>query len=195
VNGAFDAPWSRRDLLRRGAGLGLLGLGSLAAGCSAPRSERALPASTGSPPVNAIGYDSADIDWQAAKGTNLVFRGSDHQWVAAITALRPAFTELTGIDLRMEVGGETELGKELPALLAAGAPSPDVFMVPSYGSAVAAGWLEPLDAYLEDPARTDAAWYRLDDVYPSSMDFVRWRGGIYGLPITRRRRPRSTART
>jgi multiple sugar transport system substrate-binding protein len=131
-----------------------------------------------------VSYDSADVDWQAARGTNLLFSGTTHQWVSAITRLRPEFMELTGIDLRMELGGESELSRSLSDQLAAGSPSPDVFMVPSYGQATAAGWLEPLDDYLEDPARTDAAWYRLDDVYPSAMEFVRRRGTTYGLPVT-----------
>lgn len=173
--------WSRRELLR-GTGLGLLG--ATLAGCSPTAQQRSAPPVPRPSGATATSYASADVDWRAAAGTNLVFSGSSHQWVTAITALRPAFMELTGIDLRLEVAGESELDRQLPAQLAAGAPVPDVFMVPSYGRATAEGWLEALDGYLDDPGSTDLSWYRLDDVYPSSMDFVRRRGTAYGLPVT-----------
>lgn len=174
--------YTRRDLLRFGTGVGAaIGLGGLVAGCSDPSEGNNAPVSE----EQQDAYRSAKIDWQHAKGATIVFGGSTHQWVTALTPLLPAFQSLTGITVRMDISGESEFGTKLPVQLSASSPTPDVFMVPSYGQGVGSGWLEPLDGYLTDTNRTDPDWYDSADVFTSSMDFVTWKDGMkYGLPIT-----------
>src|SRR4051794_3324546 len=75
-------------LLARSA---LLGQHALAA----PR--RALLRQDDAPEVTIDDFKSAQIDWQQAKGQELIFGAAQHPWSTAITPLLPMFTELTGI--------------------------------------------------------------------------------------------------
>ena len=56
--------------------------------------------------------------------------------------------------------------------MAAGSGAYDIFMTgPSVvWSYVPAGWLEPLDDYINDPEKTDQEWWDFDDFYPKLID-------------------------
>jgi multiple sugar transport system substrate-binding protein len=128
----------------------------------------------------------ANIDWQQASGQEIVLGGLQHPWVSAIEPLLPEFTELTGITVTPQIASETEYVTEIPVTLGGGSPRPDVYMVWSMGQAVAAGWLEPLDAYYENTNLTDPAWYNEEDIFSSARQFPVWPGdGVrYAMAIT-----------
>ena len=130
-------------------------------------------------------YDPAKIDWQQAKGSNIVLGGLDHPWMNAIVPLIPVFEQLTGIKVAVEKQSETEYTAEMPIKLAAGSATPDVYMVWSLGQAISAKWLEPLDSYEANPALHDAEWYDAEDVFGSARSFQKWSDGeSYGHAIT-----------
>ena len=51
----------------------------------------------------------------------------------SIEPLLPHFTKLTGIDVQVQKQSESEYVAEVPVKLGAGNPTPDVYMVWSYG--------------------------------------------------------------
>lgn len=129
---------------------------------------------------------AADIDWRQFEGESIVFGGLQHPWVQALQPHVGQFTELTGIEVDMQISGEDQYVADLPVTLAGGSSTPDVFMVFAYGQAIESGWLEPLDGYFDDPSLTDLAWYDRDDVFDAADGFVVWPedGVSYGAPIT-----------
>jgi multiple sugar transport system substrate-binding protein len=178
--------WTRRQILRAGAGLGLaLPLaGLLPLACSAGSDEGSLGAAAGG--ADQKEFTRAKIDWRQFEGESIVFGGLQHPWVQAVTPHLQAFTQLTGIQVQPDIQGEDQYVAKLPVTLSGGSQTPDVFMVFAYGQAVASRWLEPLDKYRENDKLTDVDWYDPNDVFGSARDFVVWPKDqvTYGLPIT-----------
>jgi len=170
---------SRRRILQLGMAAGATAIaGSWLTGCTDP-SETANAAGDTSP------WGKAKIDWKQFDGTTLVFGASTHQWITALQPHLPTFEKLTGIKVQLDASGEEQFNTKLPIDLNSSNPTPDVFMVPSYGQAVGAGWLEPLDDMLGNSKLTDESWYQADDVFRTAWDFVTWNDAVhYGLPIT-----------
>lgn len=168
---------TRRALLRRGAALGA---GALAAPAILRPSALASPLSLARsihPAYQAAdlsAYSGAKVDWQMAKGKELVLGGEEHPWMTAITPLLPQFTELTGIKVTPQVSAEAEYIAKMPVSLAGGSSTPDVMMVWSAGQAIEAKWLEPLDTYYGDATMYDAAWYDEADLFTSAKQFAVW---------------------
>ena len=177
-NETHEGP-TRRTLLKAGlwAGAGLAAIPLLSA-CGQGSTTSSAAAG------GLEDWTAAKIDWKSQSGKTVVFGGSTHQWVTALTPLIPQFQALTGITVKMDIAGEEQYGSKLPVALGSGATTPDVFMVPSYGQGVGSGWLAPLDGQLSGKL-TDSAWYDLSDVYTAAMDFTLWKDKVhYGLPIT-----------
>lgn len=130
-------------------------------------------------------YADAKINWQKEKGKTIVLGGLEHPWMNAITPLIPVFTELTGIEVKVEKQSETEFTASMPVKLGGGSPTPDVFMIWALGQAISAKWLQPVDAFRSNAELFDAAWYDDADVFSSARSFEKWSdGSSYGLAIT-----------
>lgn len=96
------------------------------------------------------------------------------------------FTKNTGINIKLELYGETQLNQKLTTEFLAGDSTVDAFMIspianmPAYGKN---GWVENLDPYLKDSNKTGAD-YAWDDF---SVDLKRCRvlktGALGALPI------------
>lgn len=124
------------------------------------------------------------IDWRQFEGESLDLGAQTHPWMNAMEKLIPQFTELTGITVNYELLGEDVSVPKIQQQLSAGSATPDVFMVNGIGQAAASGWLEPLDAYLSNPALTDSDWYNVDDIFPAARDFATFDGSLLAMPIT-----------
>jgi multiple sugar transport system substrate-binding protein len=164
-------PASRRSVVK--------GLGSAGAALSGvlPRWSFAEAA--------AATYAKAAIDWKQFAGQTISLAGAIHPWSSAITPLLPQFTKLTGISVVTDFRLETEFLGALPVKLASGSTTPDVFMFLTYGQGIAAGWLEPLNAYYSDRSLTDLAWYDESDLLKTARAFPLWSDGErYAFPIT-----------
>jgi multiple sugar transport system substrate-binding protein len=131
-------------------------------------------------------FKSANIDWKQASGTELVVGGLQHPWFEKHSPFLDSFTELTGITVKQEIQSDTEYVTEVPVKLGGGSTTPDVYMVWALGQSVAAGWLEPLDGYYNDPNLTDLGWYNLDDVFNSAKAFPVWSADnvTYAMSVT-----------
>ena len=162
-------PASRRTFVK-GLGAALSGMAML------PRSF-AEDASTA--------YTSAAIDWKQFAGQTITLAGAIHPWSNAITPLLPQFTRLTGIGVTTDFQLETAFLGALPVKLAAGSPTPDVFMFLTYGQGISEGWLEPVNGHYSDRSLTDLGWYDESDLLKTARTFPVWPNGErYAFPIT-----------
>src|SRR6267142_1586265 len=97
------------------------------------------------------------FDWQQAKGTQLRVLLNKHPWQGAIEPHLKEFETLTGIKLVAEVYPEDQFRAKVLVELTSGASSIDVFMsMPAQEGLkyVRAGWLQPVDEFLKNPALT-----------------------------------------
>ena len=130
-------------------------------------------------------YANAAIDWKQFAGQTIALAGAIHPWSNAITPLLWDFTKLTGINVVTDFRLETTYLGALPIQLNRGGSTPDVFMYTTYGQGIAAGWLEPLNAYYSDKSLTDPGWYDESDILKTARAFPLWRDGErYAIPIT-----------
>ncbi len=130
-------------------------------------------------------YADAKVDWQKHKGQTIVLGGLEHPWMNAVVPLIPLFTQLTGIEVKVEKQSETEFSASMPVKLGSGSATPDVFMIWALGQAISAKWLQPLDAFRSNASLFDAAWYDEPDIFSSARSFEKWSDGAsYGLAIT-----------
>ena len=170
---------SRRSILQGGlaltAGIGTAGL----AGCSNSRGP-----SSAKPTLQSSDFAKAKINWKQFSGSTLQVAVQPHPWYSAVQKLLPQFTELTGIKVVPALLGVDQYVSKIAIELASGAATPDVYMVNQFGQAAAAGWLEPLDAFLNDSKLTDPDWYQPDDIFPSAKVFGQSNGKQLALPIS-----------
>src|SRR5579875_596213 len=186
---------SRREFLGKGSvTAGLLVASSAAlASCSSGASSGTAQASGGAPLAD---FKKAKINWRKAKGATLTVGFVAHPFQKALNALMPQFEALTGISVTQDVLPSTSYFSKIQVDLASKDGTPDVMMLtgPYFEwPQAAAGYLEPLDGYLNDPGHTDAAWFRQDDFIPADLDLHRWnlkpgpqnrgKGQLWALPV------------
>ncbi len=103
------------------------------------------------------------------------------------------FEANTGIHVNCEVLEESSAFEKLLTDLSSGSGTYDLFMTsPVYNwQYIAGGWVEPLDEYIADTAKTEAEW-DLDDFIPGILNAGRWNGeklsgvgegNLYCLPL------------
>ena len=125
------------------------------------------------------------FNWQQAKGTQIRVLLNKHPWQAAIEPHLKEFETLTGIKLVAEVYPEDQFRAKVLVELASAASSIDVFMsMPAQEGLkyTRAGWLQPLDEFVKNPALT-AADYNWNDFLEKSREAMVIEGKTVGLPI------------
>jgi len=125
------------------------------------------------------------FNWQQAKGSQLRVVLNKHPWQAAIEPHLKEFEALTGIKLVAEVYPEDQFRAKVLVELTSGAGSIDVFMsMPAQEGLkyMRAGWLQPVDEYLKNPALT-APDYNWNDFLEKTRDAMVVEGKLVGPPI------------
>jgi multiple sugar transport system substrate-binding protein len=199
--GKKNAPrlMSRREMLKwLGAGSSALALGGLA-GCVAP-AELTAPTSTPVPPVatSAAAAEPGaaptgpeaifDFIAEAAKpyqGTEINYLAINSAQTKDIEPYLGEFEELTGIKVNPEYGGENEVLTKLELELNSGSGAYNVIHVfsqtmPRYATA---GWLTPLNSFMEDPALTNKEWWMPDDFYASTIKQLSDGDNLLAVPL------------
>lgn len=138
--------------------------------------------------------EEAGFDWRQQEGTELTVFLSETPMAVAIRENIDSFTELTGINIDYLVVSESEYWSKLAVDLSSGAGEYDVFMSGAsmnWGYS-AAGQIQALDPYLEDPTLTPEDW-DFDDFFDWAIDSQRWngtpgpeglgKGELWALPI------------
>jgi multiple sugar transport system substrate-binding protein len=117
-----------------------------------------------------------EFDWRAHEGTTLNLLLNQHPYQQALVGELDEFTELTGIEVTFDVFPEQNYFDRVTVDLAAGPNSTyDVFMTGAYQiwQYAPAGWMEPLEGYIEDPTKTNPD-YDFEDIFEDLRQSERW---------------------
>jgi multiple sugar transport system substrate-binding protein len=120
---------------------------------------------------------SGSFDWKRESGQVIKVNLNKHPFSESIAPQLKEFTQLTGIQVELNILSEEEYRDKMIIELSSGSGSVDVFMTGPYTtwSYVKADWIEPLDAYLKNPSLTGDD-YGLDDFFPALLEANRWNG-------------------
>ncbi|PSL04752.1 carbohydrate ABC transporter substrate-binding protein (CUT1 family) [Haloactinopolyspora alba] len=175
---------SRRRFLQAAGLTGLsVGVPSALSSCAiapAVEAENGASAVTGS------------FDWRAAEGTTLRLLQTPHPYQKSFQPLLAEFTELTGIELEVDLVPEADYYTKLNIELAGATGAHDVFMLGAYfiWQYGPPGWLEDLGPWIENSAATNAE-YDFEDIFQGLRDATKWdfqlgspigQGGQWALP-------------
>src|SRR5689334_8697331 len=151
---------SRRDLLDGAAKLGIAGVAANAAFASSV--SRAM---------------AADFNWKAHSGKSIKLLLNKHPYVDAMVADLEAFKTLTGMDVTYDIFPEDVYFDKVTAALSSGSSEYDAFMTGAYMTWTygPAGWIEDLNEYIKDPAKTNPN-YNWEDVLPGLRASTAWNG-------------------
>jgi len=143
---------------------------------SRPEPTKAAEQATQAPAAKAT--EAPQFDWQRNAGANVNLILVKHPLSESLIGMMPKFEELTGITVGYEILAEEEYFDKVPVALSAETGEYDVFMT---GAQLTwpqgkAGWLEPLDGYLNDPTKTDLEAYDIDDFFLPLLKANRWTG-------------------
>ncbi|WP_371190640.1 extracellular solute-binding protein [Tsukamurella sp. 1534] len=175
---------TRRDLLR------LLGAGAGAALGTAAFSACGVGGGPAAP--NGASEVSGGFDWRKAAGTTIRVLQTPHPYQLAYQPLLKEFTELTGIEVVVDLVPEADYFTKLNTELAGGTGRHDAFMLGAYfiWQYGPPNWLEDLQPWLENSAAT-APDYDFEDVFEGLRTSTRWdfrvgsplgTGGQWALP-------------
>jgi len=117
-------------------------------------------------------FAQQQFNWQQAKGSQLRVMLNKHPWQGAIEPHLKEFEALTGVKLVTEVYPEDQFRAKVLVELTSGASSIDVFMsMPAQEGLkyMRAGWLQPVDEFLKNPALT-APDYNWNDFLEKTRD-------------------------
>ena len=151
---------SRRDLLDGAAKLGIAGVAANAAFASSV--SRAM---------------AADFNWKAQSGKTIKLLLNKHPYVDAMIGDIEAFKTLTGMNLSYDIFPEDVYFDKVTAALSSKSDQYDAFMTGAYMTWTygPAGWIEDLNTYIKDPAKTNPS-FAWDDVLPGLRSSTAWNG-------------------
>ena len=129
-------------------------------------------------------YRSAKINWRQAEGESIAVAVIPASYFDNLATLLPQFEALTGIKVRVEKVPPGQIRQKATLDLSSktatyATHAADPMYYPLY---VANKWVDPLDRYLNDPALTDPAWFRYDDILKAWRDADSVDGKPYGIP-------------
>ncbi len=115
--------------------------------------------------------------WDRASGQTIKLLLNKHPFTESLLPTLSEFTRLTGITVEYSILSEEEYREKIIIELSSLSGSVDVFMTGAFTawSYVRAGWVEPLDEYMYNPALTNED-YDLDDFFPELLKGNRWNG-------------------
>jgi multiple sugar transport system substrate-binding protein len=117
-----------------------------------------------------------EFNWRAHEGASLKLLLNQHPYQQALVAELPKFTELTGINVTYDVFPEQNYFDKVTIDLSAGEASTyDVFMTGAYmiWQYAPAGWMEPLEGYINDPSKTNPD-YDFEDIFADLRNSEMW---------------------
>jgi multiple sugar transport system substrate-binding protein len=127
--------------------------------------------------------EAEEFDWKKYDGNEVNLFMVEHPYAAGIINAIPEFTKLTGIAVSVESLSENEFFDKLTILLSAGNTELDVFMsgVMQLWTYAPAGYVEPLDDYINDPSMTNPD-YDFEDIFPRLREATQW-SMVPGEPV------------
>lgn len=163
---------TRRMFLRSAAAAGAYGL------WRGPRAAAAAEA-------DLAPYLNAKVNWKQVAGESITILVTPAYYFGIFRQFTPEFTTLTGVTVNYDTIPPRENREK--AVLDLGARTAnyashtaDPMYLPLY---VANKWIEPLDAYLNDPTLTDKQWFDPGDIVPLWLQANTVGGKLYGMPM------------
>lgn len=126
---------------------------------------------------------AAEFDWRKFEGTKLNILMCKHPYSEGVVSAIPEFEKLTGITVNAESLSEDEFFDKSMIMLSAQSKDVDVLMtgVMQIWTFSPAGYIEPLEEYIADPALTNSD-YDFEDIFASLRESTRW-NLIDGSPV------------
>lgn len=128
----------------------------------------------------------AGFDWRRYEGTTISITGVEGVYNEQILEAIEPFQELTGITVdKVDFVPEADYTNKIQLLSSAKSDEYDVYMI-SFSNLfdfVPNGWIEPLDAYINDSTLADPE-LNMDDFYDSVLNYCYW-DGVSGTPLGR----------
>ena len=120
---------------------------------------------------------AADFDWKKFNGTKVHLLLNKHPYADAMIADLDNFKALTGMDVTYDIFPEDVYFDKVTAALSSKSSQYDAFMTGAYMTWTygPAGWVDDLNAYIKDPAKTNPK-YAWDDVLPGLRASTAWNG-------------------
>ena len=164
----------------------LMIIAMIVSACGAPASAPAPAAeapaaeapAAAAPAADAAAAPAEGFNWKAHDGEELKLLLNQHPYQQALVGELDKFTELTGIKVTYDVFPEQNYFDKVTIDLQAGEASTyDVFMTGAYmiWQYSPAGWMEPLEPYINDPAKTNPD-YDFEDILPDLRNSEMWNG-------------------
>jgi len=115
------------------------------------------------------------FDWKAHSGATLQVMFNQHTYSNAVIEKLPEFEAATGIKVEYSVTPEENYFDKLTTSLNSRSGNPDIFMTGAYQiwEYAPAGYIEPLDDYINDPLKTGPD-YNFNDFYEAVVGALRW---------------------
>lgn len=153
-----------------------------------PIVENPLSLSSESSPLASIDlrpWQRAKINWRQYSGTQLTVLGDAQGAFEALQPLLPIFQALTGIEVGMMLIQQEDMRKRLRTDLASGGGIYDVVPkgITDLGEPYHAGWILPLQPFIDNPALTDPDWFNLADFTPQVLQLCQVDGHLLSLPF------------
>ena len=127
--------------------------------------------------VGAASAEGSEVDWRAYEGSKIQVMFNQHNYQKAITdyGKLDEFTEKTGIEVEFSVTPEENYFDKLNIALSSKSGEPDIFMTGAYQvwEYASAGYMEPLEGYINDPTLTEST-YNFADFYPGVVGTLAW---------------------
>lgn len=126
-----------------------------------------------------------NINWRKFEGTTLNLLTMTRGYIDGLTMLLPEFEEKTGIKVEMEILAEPTLMSRQAVELSTFSDTYDIMYthhdrIPQYAGA---GWIEPLDKYIENSELTDEKYLQFDDFIKSTIEALTYNNKLYALPF------------
>lgn len=126
----------------------------------------------------------AEVNWKQFEGTEIRFLMNKHPFTTYLEPKVAEFEEKTGIKVNLEVFPEDQFRNKRMIELSAGSQVDGYMIMPGQAKLHfwQAGWLQPLDEYINDPALTEADW-DVEDFYAGPMKGSSIEGKQIGIVI------------
>jgi multiple sugar transport system substrate-binding protein len=154
--------------------LSLLMIFAMLVGACAPAPAAAPPAAE--PEAPAAAAPAGEFNWKACEGESLKLLLNQHPYQQALVGELPKFEEMTGMKVTYDVFPEQNYFDKVTIDLQAGEASTyDAFMTGAYmiWQYAPAGWMEPLEGYINDPSKTNPD-YDFEDILPGLRNSEMW---------------------
>ncbi len=127
----------------------------------------------------------ASINWRQFEGTEIRLLMNKHPFTTFIEPKIPEFEELTGIKVNMEAFPEDQFRDKRLIELNAGAKVDGFMIMPGQAKLHywKAGWLAPLEGFMQDPELTEIEEWDVGDFFKGPMEGASIEGHQIGVVI------------